>query len=167
MIIFSASLPLLFIWISSRTRLSSYIREEYRTKSCNKLQWKYIFLDWVSWKQLRAWQFVFWGWIFVLKGYNVTAAFNQGNTKRIVGSIILNQFLICFKYLIFSMFVFTLSGSWVLIVVFFASQVECKFKAPSIYCSTTAIQDVNKSQDVHVFSHLYMFMCSEYGALLQ
>lgn len=38
-----------------------------------------------------------------------------------------------------------------LIVVFFASQVECKFKAPSIYCSTTAIGKVKKSQDVHVF----------------
>lgn len=47
------------------------------------------------------------------------------------------------------------------IVVFFASQVECKFKAPSIYCSTTVIQEVTKSQDVHVFSsfvHVYVFL---------
>lgn len=135
------------------------------TKSYNRIQKKYIFLDfrvWVSWKQLNAWQFLFRGLIFVsMVRQWLLLLIDEPKKKKIVRSIILIQFPICFKYLIFTMFVFTLSGSWVLIVVFFASQVECKFKAPSIYCSTTAIQEVKKITRCTCFFsfvHVYVFL---------
>lgn len=132
-------------------------------KSDNKIQKKNIFLDvrlWVSWKQLNAWQFLLWGLIFVSMVTQWLLLLID-ESKKIVRSITLIQFLICFKYLIFTVFVFTLSGSWVLIVVFFASQVECKFKAPSIYCSTTAIQEVKKITRCTCFFsfvHVYVFL---------
>lgn len=57
---------------------------------------------------------------------------------------------------------FVFFGFWVGFFFFFASQVECKVsKAPSIYCSTTPIQDVKKNHKMYMFSsELYMFMCS-------
>lgn len=58
------------------------------------------------------------------------------------------------------MFIFTLSGSRVLIIVFFASQVECKLKAPNTYCSTTAIQteEITRCTCFYLFVHVFVLL---------